>query len=277
MERALRLGRSLFGVGTLSLGVLNFAFAGPVLGLEPLPEWLPAGKWWAYTMAVLLVVGGLGVMSDRLRPYRWATALSVVFSAWFFLLQLPALVTHMHSGSRWAAAFECLAICSAAWVLASTLQNDAMGPLRRRGKLGPMATLGRYGFGVSLPVFGVLHFVYWQYTASVIPGWIPGSPVFWTYFTGCAHIAAGVALLSGVQSRLAATMLGIMFGSWVFIVHVPRVIAGPHIQSEWTSLCIAITLCGGAWLVSGYLARDPGASMGRAGHAQQMPAEGSSA
>lgn len=276
MESAIRLGRSLFGTGVLSLGVLNFAFASPVLGLEPLPDWLPGGKWWVYAMAMLLVVGGGCVTSDRLRPYRLATALSVMLSAWFFLLQLPALITHVHSGNRWATTFECLAMCSAAWVLASTLRNDAMEPLRWRGQPGQMATLGRYGFGISLPVFGVLHFVYWQYTASVIPPWIPGSPVFWTYFTGCAHIAAGMAILSGVQSRLAATMLGIMFGSWVLIVHVPRVIAGPHIQAEWTSLCIAITLCGGAWLVSGYLAMDSDAWIGRAGRDRQSSAEGSS-
>lgn len=256
MGIAIRLGRCLFGIGMLSLGMLNFAFAGPVLGLEFLPGGLPAGKWWVYAMAVLLLAGGVCVMSDRLRPHRSAAALSVMLSAWFFLLQLPALITHVHDGNRWTTAFECLAICSASWVLTSILQNYAMGPLHRNGQPGYMGALGRYGFGISLPVFGVLHFVYWQYVASVIPTWIPGSPVFWTYFTGCAHIVAGVAILSGVQSRLAATMLGIMFGSWIFIVHVPRVIAGPHIQSEWTSLCIAISLCGGAWLVSGYLSRD---------------------
>jgi uncharacterized membrane protein YphA (DoxX/SURF4 family) len=79
--------------------------------------------------------------------------------------------------------------------------------------------------------------------------------VFWAYFTGCAHIAAGLAILSGVQARLAATLLGIMFGSWVLIVHIPRVLASPHVQSEWTSLCIAIALCGGAWLMAGYFTR----------------------
>ena len=99
-----------------------------------------------------------------------------------------------------------------------------------------LAAIGRYGFGVSLPVFGALHFIYHDYVASVIPAWVPGSPVFWTYFTGCAHIAVGIAILAGVQAQLAARLLGSMFGSWVLIVHVPRVLARPASQAEWTSL-----------------------------------------
>lgn len=254
MGTAVRLGRSLFGLGALSMGVLSVAFASPVLGLEPLPDWLPARSLWMYAVAILLVVSGACVLSDRLRPRRAAMTLSVLLSLWFLLLQVPALVTHVHNGNRWTTAFECLALCSAAWVMVYVLSDGAQQPSPQSGRLARMAESGRYGFGISLPVFGALHFVYWQYVASVIPGWIPGSPVFWTYFTGVAHVAAGVAILSGVQARLAATMLGIMFGSWVFIVHLPRVIATPRVQSEWTSLVIAVALCGGAWLLSGYLA-----------------------
>lgn len=35
-------------------------------------------------------------------------------------------------------------------------------------------TVGRISFGVALPAFGVLHFVYRDQVARVIPGWIPG-------------------------------------------------------------------------------------------------------
>jgi uncharacterized membrane protein len=255
MGSATRLGSVLFGIGMLGFGVLNFVFAIPVLGLEPLPDWLPAQTLWTYATALLLVVAGGCVLSDRLRPRQAAIALAGLLSLWLILLQMPILLANLHSGSKWTPAFECLALCSAAWVLAHALSDSATGRTSWNDRLRRLADIGRYGFGITLPVFGALHFIYWQYVASVIPGWIPGSPVFWTYFTGCAHIAAGLAILSGVQARLAATMLGIMFGSWVLIVHVPRVLASPHNQQEWTSLCVAIALCGGAWLMAGYLAR----------------------
>ena len=255
MGSVTRLGSGLFGIGMLAFGVLNFVFAIPVLGLEPLPGWLPAQTLWTYITALLLVVGGGCVLSDRLRPRQSAIALGVLLTLWLILLQMPTLLAHLHNGSKWTSAFECLALCSAAWVLAHALSDSATGRTPWNGRLRRLADAGRYGFGISLPVFGALHFIYWQYVASVIPGWIPGSPVFWAYFTGCAHIAAGLAILSGVRARLAATMLGIMFGSWVLIVHVPRVLASPRNQAEWTSLCVAIALCGGAWLMAGYFTR----------------------
>lgn len=254
MGSATRLGSGLFGIGMLAFGVLNFVFGTPVLGLEPLPDWLPAQTLWTYIIALLLVVGGVCVLSDRLRPRQSAIMLGGLLSLWL-ILQVPTLLANFHNGSQWTSAFECLALCSAAWVLAHALSDSATGRTSWNGRLRRLADIGRYGFGITLPVFGALHFIYWQYVASVIPSWIPGSPVFWAYFTGCAHIAAGLAILSGVQARLAATMLGIMFGSWVLIVHVPRVLASPHSQAEWTSLCVAIALCGGAWLMAGYFAR----------------------
>jgi uncharacterized membrane protein len=207
MGSVTRLGSILFGVGMLAFGVLNFVFAIPVLGLEPLPDWLPAQTLWTYVTAVLLVVGGGCVLSGRLQPGRWAIALGVLLSLWLILLQVPTVLTHPHSGSKWTPAFECLALCSVAWVLAHAWSDSAIERTPSNGPLRRLADAGRYGFGISLPVFGALHFIYWQYVASVIPGWIPGSPVFWTYFTGCAHIAAGLAILSGVQARLAATLL----------------------------------------------------------------------
>ncbi len=254
MGSVTRLGSGLFGIGMLAFGVLNFVFATPVLGLEPLPDWLPAQTLWTYITALLLVVGSGCVLSNWLRPRQAAITLAGLLSLWL-ILQMPTLLGNLHNGSKWTSAFECLALCSAAWVLAHALSDSATGRTSWNGRLGRLADMGRYGFGITLPVFGALHFIYWQYVASVIPGWIPGSPVFWAYFTGCAHVAAGLAILSGVQARLAATMLGIMFGSWVLIVHVPRVLASPHSQAEWTSLCVAIALCGGAWLMAGYFAR----------------------
>jgi hypothetical protein len=41
-----------------------------------------------------------------------------------------------------------------------------------------------------------------------------------------------------------------MYGSWVLMLHLPRVLAQPAMRAEWTSLFVALALCGGAWLVA---------------------------
>ncbi len=251
MENSTRFGRVLFGMGMLAFGVLNLTFDTPVPGIEPLPAWLPAQIFWTCATGLLLVAGGICTLIDRLRPRQAAAGLGVLLFLWIALLHVPAMLSHIHNGSVWTSAFECFAMCCAAWVLADALSYRVADEMRNE-LIPPLAGLARYGFGISLSVFGALHFIYWQYVASAIPVWIPGSPVFWAYFTGGAYVAAGLAILSGVLARLASTLLGIMFTSWVLLLHVPRVFATPHNQAEWTSLCVAVALSGGAWLMAGH-------------------------
>jgi uncharacterized membrane protein YphA (DoxX/SURF4 family) len=75
--------------------------------------------------------------------------------------------------------------------------------------------------------------------------------MFWAYFTGVAHCAAGVAILTGVLGRLAAKLFAIMLSSWIIILHIPRVIAALHDRHEWTTLFIAIAITGAAWVLAG--------------------------
>ena len=46
-------------------------------------------------------------------------------------------------------------------------------------------------------VFGLSHFAYADFTASMIPAWMPARLIL-AYVTGAAHLAAGAALLLGV-------------------------------------------------------------------------------
>ncbi|WP_457311411.1 DoxX family membrane protein [Sphingomonas sp. UYAg733] len=69
----------------------------------------------------------------------------------------------------------------------------------------------RYLFGVCPLIFGLSHFTYADFTAAMVPGWLPG-PLVRAYATGIGHVAAGVGILSGIRSRLAATVLAAMCG-----------------------------------------------------------------
>jgi len=79
--------------------------------------------------------------------------------------------------------------------------------------------------------------------------------MFWAYFTGTAHCAAGLAILSGVLAGLASRLFAIMLSSWVLIVHIPRVFATPRDRHEWTTFFVALILTGLAWILAQYLSR----------------------
>jgi uncharacterized membrane protein len=109
---------------------------------------------------------------------------------------------------------------------------------------------------VTLLVFGLSHFLYIDFTAGMIPSWIPWR-VSWAWFTGGAHIAAGLSILTAVQARLGSKMLAVMMSSFVVLVHIPRIMAAPGTIAEWRLGSCAILLAGAAWIVAAALARRP--------------------
>ena len=113
-----------------------------------------------------------------------------------------------------------------------------------------MALVFRYAFGLCMPVYGLVHFLYPAAVANWVPNWLPGH-MFWAYFTGVAHCAAGVAVLTGVLARLATKLFALMISLWIFLMHIERVVATPHDRHEWTTLFIAVAICGAAWVLAG--------------------------
>ena len=91
-------------------------------------------------------------------------------------------------------------------------------------------------------------------TVPLVPKWLPPTQVFWAYATGFGHLAAGVAILTGVQARLAAILLTAMFASFTPLVHVPILLADPS-RWNWSENALNLALTGAAWVVADSLAR----------------------
>jgi hypothetical protein len=110
--------------------------------------------------------------------------------------------------------------------------------------------------GLSLVVFGVDHFLALAFIANIIPGWIPWH-VFWVAFFGVALIASGLSIGLNLLGRWGAASIGLMFGTWVVTLHIPRVLGlygipgAPQNPNEWSSLLIALGMWGGVWAVAG--------------------------
>jgi uncharacterized membrane protein YphA (DoxX/SURF4 family) len=74
--------------------------------------------------------------------------------------------------------------------------------------------------------------------------------LFWTYFAGAGFIATGLATVTNIYARLASFMLGVMFLLWVLVLHAPRAIAAWHNGDEWTSLFVALAMCGASFILA---------------------------
>jgi len=237
MNQFARLGRNCFALAMLAFGVQHFVYARYATGLGP--PWIPGHTLRACLMGTVLVLAAVALLTGR-KARCAALILAVVLAIYFLLAYAPRLAGNLHDPGPWSSGSEILAFCGIAWALSRLLAKNPFVP----------PPFGVMLFAVTLIVFGVQHLLYGPFVAGIVPAWIPGR-LFFAYFVGAAFLAATVAILTGIQSRLAATLLGIMFFSWVFILHLPRVIAASRNGNEWTSMFVALAMSGGAWIVAG--------------------------
>jgi uncharacterized membrane protein YphA (DoxX/SURF4 family) len=231
--RTVRHGQTIFVAAILGFGL--------ELGLHLLTSKVPApGPPWVIAdhQARVAVAIGLLVTAACLATGR-ATRLAAAILALIVFIRVavyvPLVLARLHDPRPWTSAMELVAIGSAA----ATLIGNASA-----------SWAARHLFALSLVVFGIQHVLYAQFIAGLVPSWIP-SHLFWAYFVGVAFFAAATALVTGIQSQLACTLLGAMFFAWVVFVHAPRILATPSSGDEWTSGLVALAMAGGAWLVAG--------------------------
>lgn len=104
---------------------------------------------------------------------------------------------------------------------------------------------GRLFFAIPMAVFGSEHFTDTADIATLVPSWIPAH-IFWTYLVGVALIAAALSITVKIQSRLAATLLGAMFCSFVVLMDIPAVIEQPGNRFFWALVLRELTFGSGA-------------------------------
>lgn len=241
MPRSFLPSRLLYAAGLGGLGILSLIFGDFALQWQPVPKSIPWRMVLADISGAMLLAGAMGLLFPR-TVRRAAAGLAIYILLWVLVLQGPVVVDKPTNVGVWLGFFEDLAIASGCWILAVSVGITGLMPLGAlRG-----ARNARILFALSLLLFGVSHLVYSTFTASMIPTWLPEREAL-AYFTGGAHIAAGLGLLFNVVPRLAATLETIMMASFVALVHLPRVFAQPDSRLEWTLLCVALALTGAAW------------------------------
>jgi uncharacterized membrane protein len=233
---------ALYALGAVLLGVVGICFHDFALQWQPVPASVPARVPLAYLSGMVLIAGGAGILARRYER-AGALLLTAFYGLWVLVLHLPnAFASYRHIGA-WNGPAE-IAFLTAGGLALLSASAGGMRDLLKPG--------ARLLAGASEVVFGFAHFNYIDFTASMVPAWIPPSQVFWAWATGAGHLAAGVALLTGVRARLAATLLAGMMGSFVVLLHIPRVTANPEQHAEWIMLAVSSSLTGAALLVRKY-------------------------
>lgn len=230
---------ALYALGAVLLGAVGIWFHDFALQWQPVPANLPMRTPLAYLSAGVLIACGTAVLLRRYARVG-AFALTAFYGSWVLALHLPIALASAGNIGAWNGPAEITFLTMGGLALSAS-STGAMRPT--------LLLVARILAGASAVVFGCAHFNYIDFTATFVPAWLPPSQVFWAWATGAGHLAAGVALISGIRARLAATLLAGMMASFVLLVHLPRVIASPEQHAEWIMLAVSSALTGAALLI----------------------------
>ena len=247
-QTTIAFGWRVYGLGVMALGLVCLAWGNFDPG-QPVPKDLPDRTALAYVAAVFMLVAGAAV--EWRRTAVWGAAAFTAYYAFMVVLLMNGRVVLAHYAEfgAYSGAAEQLAIAAGGLIVyASHARIDAALAARLTG-------LGQLAFGFCALLFGGAHFFYMNLTAPLVPHWLPPTQEFWAYATGVGHIAAGLAILTGVRARLAAILLTVMYASFTPLVHVPTLLAHPSSYFNWTENALNLALVGVAWVVADSLAR----------------------
>jgi uncharacterized membrane protein YphA (DoxX/SURF4 family) len=236
-----QVGRRVFGLGTVALGLVGLAWGDYGTVWQPDPRYSAGSTGVGYLVACAPLLAGLALCWGR--TARGAAAvLAALYGLAVVGIDLPRAFAHPTTYVAWYAVAEPLALAAGA-VLAY-----GRPPALRAGAPDWLAAAARRAFGACLLCFGAAHLVYRDYTAALVPGWLPPGREFWTYATAAGHAAAGIAMLSGRSVRVAGVLLTAMFVIFGLLVHAPSVYLAPHSHANWSENAINLALIGAAWL-----------------------------
>jgi len=257
--RSAGLSRGLLAVAAASLAIWSLAYRDFAWGGQSSLARLPWREAWVYGSALIILASSAGLCFPR-------TALPSVltigaYQAIGVAISIPPILSTPLGVDAWYPFCETLTPLLSAAILYATLRPQPRGSGTATAAAGAVRA-AQILFGLTCVFYGYSHFVYAGYTASMVPPWLPNRLAF-AYFTGLAHIAAGVGIIVGMLPRLAATLEAIMMTLFGLLVWVPSFFEHPRPrwatppEQQWSELVVNVVLAASAWIVAISLARRP--------------------
>jgi uncharacterized membrane protein YphA (DoxX/SURF4 family) len=205
------------------VALTNLCFAAPlaVFGAEHLsaaqgisqivPKYMHVPLFWTYLVGFALIAASLSIATKT--QVVWS---GLLFGCMMFLfagmLTLPAIIADHHNRITWVLMLREPVFGSGAWILAATAMS------KRNGAASTLIAIGRIVIGISATFYGVENFLHPLNVPGVplekmLPTWIP-VPMLIAYLTAAILVFAGICILLGIKTRMAATYLG----TWLFLL-----------------------------------------------------------
>ncbi|HEV8449551.1 MAG TPA: DoxX family membrane protein [Gemmatimonadaceae bacterium] len=245
--------RLTFAVALVGLAALTAVYGDFALQWQPVPAWVSDRRLLAYLSGALLFACGFALLTARASAIG-ARVFFFYALLWVLLLKVPKVAAAPLVEVNWLGLGEICVVLACSWTLFASLNDEPSDSAPRFATGENGLRIARYLFAVALLPIGLSHFVYLPQTVAFVPSWLPYR-TGWAYLGGAGHIAAGLGVLLGVMTELAATLEAAMIGVFTLLVWLPAAIANPASRLQWTGLVISGFIAAAAWVVAASLSR----------------------
>lgn len=250
-----RPSQAFFALASASLAVFSLVYGDFSPGGLLLPNWIPAREAFLRAIALVLLAASIGLCFSR-AAIASVVAIGAYLAGWA-LLSVPQIVQGPLSIGAWYGFCEAVTGLAGAVIIYAVLRQgrEPQAPTY----LEHAVRAARMAFALTCVFYGYSHFAYAQYTAHMVPSWLP-APLAIAYLTGAAHIAAGIGIAIGVLPRLAASLEALMMVLFGLLVWAPTFWAKPPPvwatppQNQWSEVVTNAILAASAYVVAASLA-----------------------
>jgi hypothetical protein len=225
----LKLGRQLFAIAAVASGIVTLA-----------PHHSPYSPVLVYGAGAAQIFGGAAMLFGRTAKIG-AVVLTAVYLI-FSLLLVPPIAATPLVFDPWGDFFEEFTLALGAAIVYACLSSTWAPETVRR--------IGRIVFGVCLVTFAVYQAVHLDYTASLVPAWLPPNQMFWSVATTVAFALAAVALFINRWTLLATRLTTLMLVIFGLLVWVPRVFSDPSKHSNWSETVLTFGIAATSWIIA---------------------------
>ena len=250
--RSVGFTRGLFAIAVASLAILSLTYGDQAPMGQALPAWIPWREAWLNGSALLALAASAGLCLSRTAlPSAWI--IGAYLAVWAATC-VPAILAKPLSIGSWYGFCEAMTSLVGAWILYAMLRWQSRGSEMLIANERAVRA-AQILFGLTCVFYGWSHFAYADYTAGMVPTWLPARLGF-AYLTGLGHIAAGIGIIVAIVPRLVATLEATMMSLFGLLVWVPSFLAHPRPawatppQNQWSELVINLMLAAAAWVVA---------------------------
>ncbi len=193
--------------------------------------------------AAVQIFGGAAIQFRRTAK-AGAVVLGAVYLV-FAVLCVPQIVATPRIYNSWGNFFERFSLVTGAALVSARLSSPWSREMLNR--------LGCILLGICTVSFTLEQAFYLDATASLVPKWLPPSPMFWAVATTLFFALAALALLTNHMALLATRLMTMMLVIFGLLVWVPLLLSDPRNHTNWSEISETFAIAGAAWILADLL------------------------